>query len=499
MTAHENSGHPPGIKPEKTGNEQNEDFATLLESYMDDVSTEVRVGEKIPGKIIAIGEDSVFLNTGTKSDGVVEKAELLDENGEFPYKVGDLLELYVIDTRDGEIRLSKVVSGSRSPELLYDAYQNKIPVEGKVTETCKGGFRVKVLGQNAFCPISQMDINYIEDAEAFVGQTLKFIIERMESGGRNLVVNRRRYLEQLMAEERENYLASVKTGDIVKGRVSRIMPYGAFVELHSWVEGMVHISEISWARVSDISEVLNVGDTLPVKILSIEKTGGKHGGVRISLSARQATEDPWKTVGSRYRPGEKFKGKVTRCLDFGAFVELEPGIEGLVHISEISHTRRVVRVENEVTPGQTVAVMVKSVDPINRRISLSMKDAEGDPWLDLEDRLSVGQIVSGRLESKADFGYFINLAPGITGLVPKSKMATDSDLQTMEKLKTDEQVTVKIVAVNPTERKIELAPANSGDTEDWGKYTETDSSPGSGLGALGVKLREAMKSGKQDK
>ena len=475
-----------------------EDFETLFESYMGEMSPELRVGEKISGEIIVIGQDNVFLNTGSKIDGVVDKSELLDENGELPYKVGDRLDLYVVSTADGEIQLSKSIGTSSSADLLYEAQQNKIPVEGKVTETCKGGFRVQVMGKTAFCPISQMDVTYIEKPEDYVGATLEFMIDRIESRGRNVVVNRRQHLERLMAEEREKFLAEVNEGDTLNGKVARIMPYGAFVELRPGVEGMVHISELSWSRVSEPSEVVRVGEALPVKLLSIGQADGKTGQPKISLSAKQVTSDPWETSADRYQPGDTLDGRVTRCADFGAFVEVEPGIEGLVHISEMSHVKRVIKAQDEVQPGDKVTVTVKSVDPANRRMSLSMKDAAGDPWTTVENQLAVGRQVSGRIEKKANFGYFINLLPGITGLLPKSSIDKAADPQAIEKLKTDDPITVAIDAIDTRDRKITLSPADSIEAKDVAQYTSSGGSrqESGGMGDLGQKLQEALKSKK---
>ncbi len=478
--------------------DESESFEALFESYMTDMSPDIRVGDKISGEIIVIGRDNVFLNTGSKIDGVVEKSELIDENGELPYKVGDKLDLYVIATGEGEIQLSKAIGTSGSSELLYEALQNKIPVEGKVKETCKGGFRVQVMGKIGFCPISQIDVAYVEKPEAYVGSTLEFLIERIEEKGRNIVVNRRKYLERLFAEEREKFLTEVKAGDILTGRVSKLMPYGAFVELHPGVEGMVHISELSWSRVADPDEAVSVGDPLTVKILSIEEADAKSGGIKISLSAKQVTSDPWETVAERFQPGDKVEGQVTRCADFGAFVEVEPGIEGLVHISEMSHVKRVIKAEDFVSPGDKVAVMVKTVDPAKKRLSLSIKDTEGDPWLNIENRLKLGQTVEGRIEKKADFGYFICLEPGITGLMPKSKIDRAPYPQDIEKLKTDDPITVKIEAIDSRDKKITLAVSDAVDQKDLQKYTSVGQSnkTSAGIGSLGEKLQEAMKSKK---
>lgn len=480
----------------KTDEGETEDFAALLDSYMTEMRPEVQVGDRIPGEVIAIGKDAVFFNTGTKSDGVVEKAELLDEKGELTCKVGDRIDLYVVDTRNGELRLSKTMGAGTDTDMLYEAHKSRIPVEGKVSEICKGGFRVQIMGQTAFCPVSQMDVHYVEKPEEFVGATLAFLIERIEAKGKNLVVNRRRLLEQELAKEREKFLATARSGDILDGRVIRIMPYGVFMEIHPGVEGMAHISELSWSRVADPSEVVSAGSVLPVRILSIEKTGSKTGGLKISLSVKQAAGDPWKTVGEKYKAGDKLEGKVTRCADFGAFVEVEPGIEGLVHISEMSYTRRVVKAEDVVRPGDRVAVKVTSVDPINRRLSLSIKETEGDPWLTIANRMTVGQVVSGTVERFTNFGCFISLAPGVTGLMPKSNMEKAADPRAIEKLKTDAPITVRIDAISLADKKITLTPSDAEEPEAWKHYTAVQPAKTGGLGDLGQKLQEALKSKK---
>ncbi len=477
--------------------DQSQEFAALLDSYMSETEiADIRMGDKITGEVIAIGSDSVYINTGGKEDGVIEKSELLDENGEISCRKGDRLTLYVVAAGDGEIRLSKAMSATGNADMLYEAHQSRVPVEGKVTETCKGGFRVRVMGHSAFCPVSQMDVQYVEKPETFVGATLEFLIERIESGGRNLVVNRRRHLERLQAEEREKFLKTVTTGDIVDGRVTRIMPYGAFIELNTGVEGMAHISELGWSRVSDPSEVVKAGDQLPVKILSIEKAGGKNGSPKIALSVKQAGQDPWTTISEKFKAGDKVTGRVTRCAPFGAFVELAPGIEGLVHISEMSFTRRVVKAEDVVSPGETVAVTVISVDAVNRRLSLSIREAEGDPWLTIADKLSVGKVISGTIERKADFGYFVTLAPGITGLLPKSNIEIAADPQAIDRLKVDDPIPVRIEAMDLEERKISLAPSDGGDATEWKDFSQKGRQAPSGLGVLGQKLQDAMKSDK---
>ena len=397
-------------KQENQSDEDEQSFEALFESYTTGMNEDIQVGDRIRGEIISIGQDAVYMDTGTKIDGVVEKPELLDENGELPYSAGDIIELYVVAMTESEVRLSKALSGIGGIQHLQEAFHNKIPVEGKVQETCKGGFRVEILKQRAFCPVSQIDINYVETPEDFVGQAFEFLVSRFEENGRNIVVSRRALLEKELEKTRAAFYEILKTGETYTGKVTRIMPFGAFVELAPGVEGMVHISELSWSRLEKPEDLVAPGDTLTVRVIKIEKSDRK-GQKKIGISAKQALGNPWETVGSQFSVGSRVTGKVTRCMKFGAFVEIAPGIEGLVHISEMSYTKRVIHPADEVSSGQNVSVMIKEIDADKHRISLSLKDAEGDPWLDVEDRFKTGSLVEGIVEKKEGFGLFINLAP----------------------------------------------------------------------------------------
>lgn len=479
--------------PEDNKSDEEESFADLFESYMSEMKDDLRIGEQITGEIIAIGQDSVFVSTGTKIDGVAAKSELTDKEGNFPYNLGDALTLYVVSKDDSEIRLSKSMTAESGIHQLYEAQRAKVPVQGKVTETCKGGFRVNVSGKTAFCPVSQMDVTYVETPEDYVGGEYDFLITRIEERGRNIVVSRRELLERYMAEQREQFLKTVSVGDIVDGRVTRLMPYGAFVELTAGVEGMVHISEISWSRLEKPEDGVSAGDPVRVKILDIREPEKPGQPGRISLSMKQAAGDPWQDISQKFSLGDKVDGMVTRCADFGAFVEITPGVEGLVHISEMSYKKRVLKAEDEVSPGQHVAVMIKGIDPEKRRISLSMKDAEGDPWINIENRYKPGQQVTGTIEKKESFGYFVSIEPGVVGLLPVSKINNAPNARQIEGLKVDDPIAVTIEAIHAADRKISLAPADAADKGDWQSFKKTAQAD-SGMGDLGEKLKAALKS-----
>jgi small subunit ribosomal protein S1 len=480
-------------KQENQADEEGQSFEALFEAYTTGMNEDIQVGDRIRGEIISIGRDTVYMDTGSKIDGVVEKAELLDKDGILPFETGDTLDLYVVALTESEVRLSKALSGIGGLSHLREAYENKVPVEGKVQETCKGGFRIEMLHQRAFCPISQIDINYVETPDDFVGLNFEFLITRFEENGRNIVVSRRALLAEAVEKNRAAFYETLKPGDTYPGKVTRILPFGAFVELVPGVEGMVHISELSWSRVEKPDEVVSPGDPLTVRVIKIEDSE-KKGSKKIGLSVKQAMGDPWETVEAKFSVGSRVTGKVTRCLKFGAFVEIAPGIEGLVHISEMSYTKRVIHPADEVSPGQQVSVMIKDIDLDQRRVSLSLKDAAGDPWLEVEDKFKVGRQVEGSVEKKEGFGLFINLAPGITGLLPKSNISQSENPARIEGCKAGDTLKVVIQRLNATERKISLAPADAAESGDWQDYSGQGGSQS--LGTLAEKLQQALKSKK---
>ncbi|MFZ5570673.1 MAG: S1 RNA-binding domain-containing protein [Thermodesulfobacteriota bacterium] len=469
------------------------DFAALLDNYTSGMNENIKAGDRIQGKIIAVGKDTVDIDTGTKLDGVISKTELLNEKGEFTFKKGDLVDLYVVSLTESEILLSKVLTGIDSSHLLLDAFQNKIPVEGKVSETCKGGFHVDIMKKRAFCPISQMDIKYVKDPNIYVGNSYHFVITRYEHNGRNIVVSRRDQLEKDLEAARRAFIAGLSVGALLEGRVIKTMPFGVFVELFPGIEGMVHISELSWSRVAAADDILKVDETAVFKVIGLEmKESGK---VKVALSLKQADADPWETIDNRFHAGDQVSGKVTRCAAFGAFVEIAPGLEGLVHISEMSYLKRILRPEDVVSPGDTVSVLIKEIDKTGKRIALSMRDAEGDPWNDIQQKYKIGQAVVGTLVKKEKYGYFITLEPGITGLYPKSRQGMETEEGPLESLKPGQPVTVAIEAVLPAERRITLGPLRTTGADDWRTFSSKTDKP---VGDLAAKLHQALSGKKQE-
>jgi len=474
--------------------ENEKSFAEMLEAYSPGPDAEVGIGDKIRGKIVSIGRDSVFIDTGTKIDGVVDKAELLDKNGQLALQEGDILELYIVALSEEEIKLSKAVSGIGGLHVLSEAYEKAVPVEGKILETCKGGLRVDVLQRKAFCPISQVALNFVEDPADYVGKTFEFLITTFEENGRNIVVSRRALLAREQEKARKAFYETLSVGNIMNGTVTRIMPFGAFVKLSEGVEGMVHVSELSWSKTANPETLVKVADNVQVKVINIEPDK-KRGLLKIGLSMKQLHEDPWERAGENFHEGQKILGTVTRCANFGAFVEVAAGIEGLVHISEMSYKKRVLKPEDEVSVGETVSVLIKEVDLAKRRLSLSIRDAEGDPWVDVPEKYTAGQALEGILEKKESFGYFITLEPGITGLLPKSNIRRLSEPAVVEKLREGASIPVLIESINPDERKITLAPGNAADERNWRTFADTSKSS---MGSLGEKLQHALSKKKSD-
>lgn len=472
--------------------DENASFAELLEAHAGGTRN-VRPGDRISAAIVAITDDSVFVATGSKVDGVIDRRELEEDEGTLPYAVGDRIDLYVTSVNGQEIRLSKGLSGEGGAAVLEEARDSGVPVEGRVTGTCKGGYNVDVLRKRAFCPGSQIDLHQLQDAESVVGQTFQFLVTRVEQHGRNIVVSRRALLERERDASLATFLEGVKEGDSLEGTVTRLASFGAFVELAPGVEGMVHISELTWSRVQQADEAVSVGDKVRVKVLGIgEAPKGK--GTRISLSIKQAGGDPWSSAAERLEQDQIIPAKVVRLAPFGAFVEVLPGVEGLVHVSEMSWTRRVNKPEEIVAVGDAVSVRIKELDVPNRRISLSLRDAEGNPWTDAAERFAPGTSVTGTVEKRAQFGLFVNLAPGITGLLPAGIISSSGQAGALGKLTPGDSVTLTVRDISTENRRITLAPAgdnNHTDDGSWKQYTPRKEKPQQ-LSSLGDALQAAL-------
>ncbi len=357
---------------------EEEDFAAMFEASLSGVSQNLEPGQKIEGTLLQIGKDWSFLDVGQKGEGVLATAELLGSDEELQYQVGDKISVFFLSRSGGELRFTtKVGGGGSGTEQLENAFQSGIPVEGRIEKEIKGGFEVKLAGNvRAFCPFSQTGIRQGEPAD-LIGTTLSFKITQFSERGRNIVVSHRQLLDEERQQQRESLRQTLKEGMIVKGQVTNILNFGAFVDIGG-IEGLLPISEISYGRIDDVNDVLQVGQELEIAIKKIDWENNK-----FSFSLRDTLADPWSKVGSIYKVGGQYPGKVSRLAQFGAFVTLEEGIDGLLHISKLAESgQRVRHPQDVVEVGQSLTVVIEKIDKEEHRISLAKAGANVEEELD---------------------------------------------------------------------------------------------------------------------
>lgn len=351
-----------------------------LEKTEQAVAERPKPGDRVKGQVVAINEEQVFVDLGGKAEGTMDIANLKDKDGNLRVAVGEELEAVVagVDAETGAITLGgKHGKHLHGAEELEAAYQQGLPVEGSITGTTKGGLEVRIAGHRAFCPASQADIRFVEDLSSMVGEHHAFRITKLEAGKRlNLVVSRRALLEAERAAQAEALKEQLQEGAVLNGKVVGIKDFGAFVDLGG-VEGMVHISEMSLTRIRHPEDLLTLGQEVEVQVLRIEDTGNPKRPHKIALSIRALAKDPWSDVAARYAPGSRVDGRITRTQPFGAFVELEPGLEGMIHISELGAGRRLNHPDEVLSTGQQVTATVLKVEPERKRIGLSLAEETG--------------------------------------------------------------------------------------------------------------------------
>jgi small subunit ribosomal protein S1 len=482
--------------------DDNSEFKQLFDATAgkSDEGARYRKGEKVRAMIVHLSEDGndVMLELGVKDSGIISKQELIKEDGSFPYKVGDSIEAFVVARRDGEILLSNSLSHKVMKEsAIEDAYSSRIPVRGKVTAVNKGGFEVSILGRKAFCPISQIDLSRVTDGNEYINKEFDFLVQKMQ--GRDVVVSRAALLK-IKAQEA---LAELKEGEEIDGIVKDLRDFGAMVDIGG-VVGMLHISEISYGRVNNVSEVLSTGDRVRVKILKIEDKG--QSLPRISLSRKQAQSDPWLEVSEKIHVGDSYSGKVVRLTHFGAFVEIFPGVDGLIHVSEMSWLKRVSDPSELLKLGDQVEVRVLEIDSEKRRISLSIKSVDADPWLKVAKNFHEGSEHEVQVNALKGFGALVELTEGVLGLVPRSSLFKAYGESYRRKASPPQKLKVKIVRIDNQHRKILLSPAELGqDDESQQDYEEflklsankvessKDKTEKGSLGSFGQLLADSMK------
>lgn len=356
------------------------DFASLFENSLSMTTRKLKKGDELRGEIISFDKESVFIATGTPTDGILPKLELLNENKEFLFKKGEFIDVVVVRVTQDEIllRYKSAKSVAQDLDSLEDAFDMELPVEGRVSEIVKGGFRVQIHTKTAFCPISQIDFKVDSDQEKYVGQKYEFLITQYENKGRNIVVSRRRILEQQKVENEGAFLQKFHPGDIVTGKVTKLEKYGAFVEIEKGIEGLVHISEIAWGRVQNASDVLAIGQVVQAKILKIEDADR----MKISLSIKEGgtSVDPWSTIDTDFPMGKKVMGTIEKKEVFGYFVSIAPTIQGLLPRSKWKDSAEASQYENK-KKGDTIQVQIDQINKEDRRISLGLPAEEyDDSW-----------------------------------------------------------------------------------------------------------------------
>ncbi|MDD2408418.1 MAG: 30S ribosomal protein S1, partial [Tepidiphilus sp.] len=411
-------------------------------------------GQVITAEVVGIDDNFVIVNAGLKSESYIPKEEFMNDRGELEVKVGDFVHVAIEALEDGygETRLSREKAKRLEAWTeLEQAFEEGRIIKGMVTGRVKGGLTVMVNGLRAFLPGSLVDIRPMKDTTPIEGKELEFKVIKIDRKRNNIVVSRRAVLEETMGEDREKLLESLQEGSIVKGVVKNITDYGAFVDLGG-IDGLLHITDLAWRRVRHPSEVVNVGDELEAKVLKFDREK-----MRVSLGLKQLGEDPWVGISRRYPAGTRLFGKVTNLTDYGAFVEIEPGIEGLVHVSEMDWTNKNIHPSKVVQVGDEVEVMILEIDEDRRRISLGMKQCQPNPWEEFAQNHKKGDKVRGQIKSITDFGVFIGLDGGIDGLVHLSDLSwTEPGETAVRRYKKGDEVEAVVLAVDVERERISL-------------------------------------------
>lgn len=448
-------------------------------------------GETVEGTIVAVGQEVAFVDVGGKGEATIDLQELADPESNIQVKVGDTVRAVVVSTVGGLKLSHKLARGAATRQRLDDAFRAGLPVEGRVEKAIKGGYEVRLGGQRAFCPISQIDSGFTADPAVHVGKAYTFKIIESKEDGKNLVVSRRALLKEEEGKRAEEIRRAVVPGAVLRGRVASVLSYGAFVDLGGGVQGLLHVSEMGWSRVENPTDVVRPGDEITVKVLGVDDAGGK-----IALGLKQLQADPWSTVPEKYKVGQALRGKVTRVADFGAFVELEPGIEALAHVSAFAPTAKRDGWKAAVPPGAAVAVEVLSLDLERKRIGVAVLEA-GSVRAEGVPRIVSGARLTGKVERHEKYGVFVFLSPGQTGLIRLSETGVERETDLRKAFPVGSDIEVMVLDVDPAGRRIQLsrkAVLEAGEKREVREYVEQQGqAPGEGFGSLADKLRAAMR------
>ena len=429
-----------------------ESFAQLFEESLKGLET--RQGAVVKGTIVAIQKGFVLVDTGSKSESAIPAEEFFNAQGELEVQVGDVVDvvLKAVDDGFGETVASRADAKRNEAWIVLEkAYDEQATVLGLVNGKVKGGFTVELSGVRAFLPGSLVDTRPVRDADHLLGKELEFKVIKLDQKRNNVVVSRRAVIESESSQDREEVLANLSEGAEVKGTVKNLTDYGAFVDLGG-VDGLLHITDMAWKRVKHPSEIVNVGDEITVKVLKFDKDR-----TRVSLGLKQLGQDPWAAIAENHPVNSKLTGKVTNLTDYGCFVEILDGVEGLVHVSEMDWTNKNIHPSKVVSLGDTVEVMVLEVDEERRRISLGLKQCKPNPWTQFAETHNKGDKVTGKIKSITDFGIFIGLEGGIDGLVHLSDISWNvAGEEAVRNYKKGDEVSAVVLAVDAVKERISL-------------------------------------------
>ena len=429
-----------------------ESFAELFEDSL--ANKRIRPGMILTGLVVDVTDDVVIVNVGLKSEAVISIDQFKNERGELEVKTGDEVEVALDSVEDGtgETRLSREkAKRARTWTRLETAFNGSQIVTGVITGRVKGGFTVEIENVRAFLPGSLVDVRPVRDTSYLENKPLEFKVIKLDQKRNNVVVSRRAVVEQEFSAERSALMENLQEGAVVKGTVKNLTDYGAFVDLGG-IDGLLHITDMAWKRVKHPSEVVKVGDEIDVRILKFDRERS-----RVSLGLKQLGADPWENISRRYPPHTRVFGKVTNIADYGAFVEIEDGVEGLVHVSEMDWTNKNVNPAKVVHTGQEVEVMVLDVDEERRRISLGLKQCQSNPWKEFAENYNRGDKVAGLIKSITDFGIFIGLSGNIDGLVHLSDISWDMPgEEAVRNYQKGQQLEAMVLSIDPERERISL-------------------------------------------
>lgn len=437
--------------PFGSDDKKNSEFANLLAK--EDTTVAVKEGSIVHGRVVRFTDDSVIVDIGHKSEGEIPKSEFYAGDGKLTVKEGDTIEVYLdsFEDGDGEMVLSRERAEMlRAWDRISDAFEKNEIVEGSIIARVKGGLSVDI-GVKAFLPGSQVDLRPVRNLDKLIGTKLNFKIIKFNKKRGNIVLSRRVLLEQDREKLRTETLSALREGAVLKGIVKNITDYGAFIDLGG-IDGLLHITDMSWGRINHPSQMFEVGQEIEVKILSYDENRQ-----RVSLGYKQLQKDPWLTAAERYQVNARAKGVVVSLTDYGAFVELEPGVEGLIHISEMSWSKRVKHPSKVVQVGDEVEVVILAMDLENRRISLGMKQIEPNPWDIVREKYQVGDVIRGKIRNITDFGIFVGIEDGIDGLIHISDISwTDRINHPGDLFKKADEVEAKVLQIDSENERFSL-------------------------------------------